>query len=81
MLKKVSTDELYFRCEPSDFPFKTTDEIQPLEETIGQARALRALDFGLGIESHGFNIYILGESGTGKMTTIKTILEDRKSVV
>ncbi len=77
MLKKVSVDKLYLCCDKSDFPFKTTDDIQPLEETIGQARALRALDFGLEIDSHGFNIYILGESGTGKMTTIRTILEGK----
>jgi lon-related putative ATP-dependent protease len=77
MLKKVAKKELYHCCEPSEFSFKTTDEIEPLKETIGQSRALSALDFGLGIESHGFNIYILGESGTGKMTTIKTILQEK----
>lgn len=77
MLRKVAKKELYHCCEPSEFSFKTTDEIAPLKETIGQARALSALDFGLGIESHGFNIYILGESGTGKMTTIKTILQEK----
>lgn len=77
MIKKVTKDELYNCCDPSIFPFKTTREISVLKETIGQERALRALDFGLGIESKGFNIYILGESGTGKMTTIKTILEEK----
>ncbi len=77
MLKKVSKEEFYRCCEPSEFSFNTTDEIPPLKETIGQERALRALDFGLGINSHGFNIYILGESGTGKMTTIKKILEEK----
>src|SRR4030042_435878 len=77
MLKKIAKKELYNCCEPSEFSFKTTDEIEPLKETIGQSRALRPLDFGLGIESHGFNIYILGESGTGKMTTIKTILQEK----
>lgn len=77
MIKKVPVDELYRSCDPSDFPFKTTDEISPLEETIGQPRALRSLDFGLGIDGHGFNIYILGESGTGKMTTIKAILGEK----
>lgn len=77
MLKKVTSEELYHCCEPSEFSFKTTDEIPALKETIGQARALRALDFGLGITSHGFNIYILGESGTGKMTTIKAILGEK----
>jgi len=77
MLRKVVKEELYKCCEPSELPFKTTDEITPLKETIGQKRALNALKFGLGIDSHGFNIYILGESGTGKMTTIKTILGEK----
>ncbi len=77
MLRKIEQDELYFCCEPSQLPFKTTDDISSLQETIGQQRALSALDFGLGIDSHGFNIYILGESGTGKLTTIKSILNDK----
>jgi len=77
MLRKVVKEELYKCCEPSDLPFETTNDISPLKETVGQKRALSALKFGLGIESHGFNIYILGESGTGKMTTIKTILEEK----
>jgi predicted ATP-dependent protease len=77
MLKKVTKREMYNCCRPSDLPFKSTNNIEPLSETIGQKRALSALDFGLGIDSHGFNIYILGESGTGKLTTIKKILEDK----
>ncbi|MDH4028519.1 MAG: AAA family ATPase, partial [Nitrospirota bacterium] len=64
MLRKVKTDELYLCCKPSELPFNTTNDISILKETIGQNRALNALDFGLGIDSHGFNIYILGESGT-----------------
>ena len=77
MLRKVKTDELYLCCKPSELPFNTTNDISILKETIGQNRALNALDFGLGIDSHGFNIYILGESGTGKLTTIKKILEEK----
>jgi len=77
MLKKVNKKELYSCCKPSELPFKTTDDIPPLTETIGQQRALSALEFGLGIDSHGFNIYILGESGTGKLTTIRRILEEK----
>ncbi|MBI4682450.1 MAG: AAA family ATPase [Nitrospirae bacterium] len=77
MLQKVNKKELYYCCKPEDLPFKTTDDIPILTETIGQKRALSALKFGLDIDSHGFNIYILGESGTGKLTTIKTILEDK----
>ncbi len=77
MLEKVRKEKLYHSCTPADLPFNTTDDISPLKETIGQKRALNALEFGLGIDSHGFNIYILGESGTGKLTTIKTILDEK----
>ena len=38
---------------------------------------MRALDFGLGIDSDGFNIFALGESGTGKMTTVMTLLKEK----
>ncbi|HBG93338.1 MAG: ATP-dependent protease [Nitrospirae bacterium GWF2_44_13] len=74
MPEKLSVDELYKCCNQDLFKFKTTDELPLFEETIGQERALRALDFGIGFNNRGFNIFILGESGTGKMTTIRSIL-------
>lgn len=77
MLRKVTSEELSNLCDTSDFSFSTTEEVAPLKETIGQERALSSLDFGLGIDRHGFNIYILGESGTGKMTSIKRILQEK----
>ena len=36
---------------------KTTAELQPLTEIIGQKRAIKALDFGLNIQEAGFNGY------------------------
>jgi len=77
MLKKISVEDLYRCCDLVELPFKSINEIPVLKGTIGQERALSALDFGLGIDNYGFNIYILGESGTGKMTTIKTILTEK----
>jgi lon-related putative ATP-dependent protease len=77
MLRELKKTELKNTCELSELPFNTTDDISALKETIGQKRALSALEFGLDIESHGFNIYILGESGTGKLTTIKNILKEK----
>jgi len=74
MPEKLSVDELYKCCGEDIFKFKTTDDLQPAGETIGQERALRALDFGIGFSNRGFNIFILGENGTGKMTTIRSIL-------
>ncbi len=67
-------DKLYRFCDPNIFTFNTTDDLPDIKETIGQERALHALDFGLSLESTGFNIFILGEHGTGKMTTVRSFL-------
>jgi lon-related putative ATP-dependent protease len=55
--------------------FADTSELPALEEPLGQARALEALDFGLRMKSHGFNIYASGPMGTGKWSIIKPIVQ------
>ena len=42
---------------------------------VTQERALRAIDLGLGIKSKGFNIFVCGEPGTGRTSTVKQILK------
>ncbi|NWF51850.1 MAG: AAA family ATPase [Nitrospirae bacterium] len=77
MPEKLSIDELYKVCDPNIFSFNTTEELKEVKETIGQKRAIHALDFGLSLQSIGFNIFILGEHGTGKMTTVKSFLSKK----
>jgi lon-related putative ATP-dependent protease len=77
MLHKLSFDQLYKACDTSSFSFNTTDDLPDFKETIGQERAIQSLDFGLSLESTGFNIFILGEHGTGKMTTVKSFLSQK----
>ncbi|GAB4490662.1 MAG: ATP-binding protein [Thermodesulfovibrionales bacterium] len=77
MPKPLTPDELFKCCDPSLFAFDTTDELPETIPTIGQDRALNAIDFGLNLDNRGFNIFILGENGTGKMTTIKSLLAEK----
>lgn len=77
MAVKLKVEDLYKHCDPDMFKFKTTDDVPPLEGTLGQERALRALDFGISLEDSKFNIFLLGEDGTGKMSTIKAILSKK----
>ena len=74
---RLKPEELYWRCDPNQFEFITTRDLPPLEGTIGQDRALTAIDFGLGIKGSGFNLFILGQPGTGRSSTIKKLLKDR----
>ena len=79
MARKLSPDELYKCCEPGELGFESTKEITPVPGTIGQERAISALDFGLSMDSKGFNIFILGEGGTGKMTSIFQMVKELAS--
>ena len=73
----VAPEDLCWNCDPARFAFSTTEELDPLDGTIGQDRALTAIEFGLGIQDHGFNIFVLGEAGTGRYSTIRKMLETK----
>ncbi|MBI5490341.1 MAG: AAA family ATPase [Deltaproteobacteria bacterium] len=47
------------------------------EMMVGQRRAVGALDFGLRVRARGFNIYVLGDPGSGKTTSAERMVEAR----
>jgi lon-related putative ATP-dependent protease len=71
----VPLAELRHTCDPAEFPFATTEELKPREEVIGQARAVSAIEFGLSIRNHGYNIFVSGIPGTGRNTIVKSIVK------
>ena len=71
---RTPVEKLTVRLSESELGFDTTREVPPLEGTIGQDRALRALEFGLGVEQRGFNIFVSGAPGTGRSTTLRALL-------
>jgi len=75
MHPEVPVERLRRICDPASLAFKTTEELKPIEGIIGQARAIRALQFGLAIQEHGFNIYVAGLPGTGRKTAVRAFLE------
>ncbi|HSE14647.1 MAG TPA: ATP-binding protein [Candidatus Deferrimicrobium sp.] len=77
MARTLNPEELRKSCDPERFRFATTSEVASLTRIVGQARALDAIDFGLGMRSLGFNIYVLGESGTGKTSAIRSFVAER----
>ena len=72
---EVSAEKLAWRCDLSFLPFACTAEMTPLEDFIGQERAIRAIQFGLGVNKPGFNIFVTGLTGTGKTSIIKAFLK------
>ena len=74
--RKVAINKLRWKLDPKKLNFKTTREIEPLEEIIGQERGVEAFKFGAGMKKSGYNIFVTGPSGTGRLTTVKKLLEE-----
>lgn len=70
-------------CDPNSFEFNDTSELESLEGIIGQERAVRAMTFGLKINTRGYNIFMSGMTGTGKtsyaLNYIKKIAKNCKT--
>nr|WP_294865782.1 ATP-binding protein [uncultured Pseudogulbenkiania sp.] len=73
-LAPLPVAQLYRRCDPELFAFDTTAELDDLSEVIGQLRAVGATRFGLGMRHHGYNVYVMGPSGSGKRTMVRQLL-------
>jgi len=71
---KLPATMLAPRVDAAALGFADTSALEPLEETIGQERAVEALQFGLRMPSAGFNIYVSGPVGTGKATLVRDMV-------
>lgn len=74
----VPHEQLRWYCNLEKADFSSTDDLEVCDEILGQERALKALELGLNMEYLGYNIFITGKSGTGRHTTIRMLLQDRK---
>ena len=63
---KVPIEKLRNQCNPSIFPYETTEDWIVDRELIGQDRAMEALKYGLSMKRKGYNIYVSGLAGTGR---------------
>src|SRR5512139_3375148 len=74
--KPLPISKLRRVCPPAALKFKTTHDLPLVDEIIGQPRALRAIGFGLAVRGPGFNIFVLGYGGSGRMTAAERALAE-----
>jgi ATP-dependent Lon protease len=72
----LAADALRWNCAPETFPAAGSADVPTLGETMGQERALSALQLGLELYAPGYNTFVSGLTGTGRTTTVKRILEE-----
>jgi lon-related putative ATP-dependent protease len=68
-------DALSAPCDPARLGFANTDDLAATDATIvGQDRAVEAIAFAIGMPHGGFNLFALGEEGTGRATLVRRSL-------
>src|SRR5690348_10723193 len=74
---EVAVKDLRRICNPAALGFETTEDLPLLNEVLGQPRAVAALVFGASVACQGFNLFALGQPGSGRTTLIRDYLQHR----
>ena len=72
---ELSYRDLKMTCDTKMFNFDTTENLEPINDGIGQERGIKAFEFGVNVDVKGNNIYIEGPSGVGKTMYAKNYLD------
>lgn len=73
---ELSWQELSWSGPPEGLISGTTATVSAQSEIIGQERAVKAIDRGLAMRSHGYNIFASGINGTGRTVTVTRLLDE-----
>jgi len=65
-MRKLTPRDLKKICDPSFFPFNTTEDFTFEHEPLHQERGVSAIEIGLNMKSDGYNIFVCGPQGTGR---------------
>lgn len=75
----LTFSQLYKPCNLEQLKFTSTEELEDIEITVGQERAVEAIKFGIRLHKSGYNIFAMAPAGTGKLTTVKQLVEHEAS--
>lgn len=73
-ITRLKSSQLYKKCDPQKFSFASTADLEERLSSLGQDRALAAVELGVNIQSKGYNLFCLGPEGTGKSSLVKRVL-------
>ena len=75
MIRELKTEEIRLSEPVTEF-----DDIEGGSRIIGQERAMSLLSLGLSIDRVGYNIFLSGDDGSGRLTAVMESIEKIKSL-
>ena len=73
-VETLKVDALFRATDAQALGFRSTAELPDVDSAMGQDRAIAAIEFGVGIQREGYNLYVAGPTGIGKRTLVDQLL-------
>ena len=67
--------DLNFQIDYVPKGVKSSDDLCACSGVIGQSRAIESMNTGLNVDSAGYNIFIAGAAGTGRVEAVKSLIK------
>ena len=77
---RLTPAQLFTPCNPDHLPFVTSDELEDLGAEFAHDRAVEALRFGLEYRRSGYNVFVLGEPGSGRHALVRRLIGEADGV-
>ncbi|MFN3581014.1 MAG: Lon protease family protein [Pseudomonas sp.] len=73
--QRLTPDQLTVPINLESLGFATTEELEPFRGILGQDRAVEAMQFGVAMHRPGYNVFVMGEPGTGRFSYVMRYLK------
>ncbi|WP_108127489.1 Lon protease family protein [Saccharospirillum mangrovi] len=75
-LRPLAAQQLKAQVDLSHLNIETTADLEGNSGFLGQPRAKESLEFGIAMRGTGYNLYVMGESGTGRQSLVSNYVKD-----
>jgi len=77
-MRKLVADDLTLAIPAAELGFSNTSELPETEPSwIGQERAEKAANFGLALDQPDYNLFVLGEEGSGRSSLLFRVMREQ----
>ncbi len=73
--RELTSNNLDYSIDYRPKAVRTSDDVSPCSGIIGQKRAMDAFRTGLNVRSAGYNIFVTGPAGTGRISAVRHLLK------
>lgn len=75
-LAPLKAQQLKAQVDLGHLQIETTDDLEGTSGFLGQPRAKDSLEFGIAMRGSGYNLYVMGESGTGRQSLVSKYVKE-----